>query len=79
MLASMFVPSPENVIELEVAISPPVESVPETSALPWTDKVEPGVVVPIPTFPLELIAIPFVCPSNAPPAPPCMRRTTLSL
>ena len=78
MLASMFVPSPENVIELEVAISPPVESVPETSALPWTDKSAPGVVEPIPTLPAESTRKAVLCATMSLPIKLCVPSTSIS-
>ena len=50
--ASMLVPRPEKVMLVLVAMRPPVERVPETSALPWTERRFEGLVVPMPTFPV---------------------------
>ena len=41
-------PNPEKVMVEEVAISPAVERVEEKRPEPWTEKVAPGVVVPMP-------------------------------
>ena len=49
--ARRLVPNPEKVIVEEVAMRPAVERVPEIRVFPWTEKREPGEVVPMPTFP----------------------------